>query len=435
MKSCHGKVLVCPFLIGTILLLIIPGTAQAVDADSEARIARLEAAVESLQSELSALKAERSAGTGGQQQFAVDQAYVDGLVSNAMEKNKGKMEPIPDWIYTLKWSGDFRYRHEYIDNDNATSDRTRNRIRARLGLMATLDDEWDVAVRVATGSSDTATSTNQTLDDTFEQKDLWLDRAYADYHPRTIDNLNITMGKIPNPFYQTGGNQLIWDSDVNPEGGAAKYNFDINDELTVYLNGGVFWVDERAAASDASLMGIQGYAKNMFDDGTSLTSGVSYYNFGNVQGKTLTGSAGLLGNSGTAPMTYRYDYDLVEGFVDYGFKYGDMPMLVYANYIDNIAAANNKNDAYSIGVRVNKAKDPGSWEFGYQYHRVESDSVLSAINDADPFDGVVGVTGHRYGLKYQLTKSIQAGVSFFDDDMISDDDDCQKLQFDMLFKF
>jgi Putative porin len=435
MMYYHGKTPIFLLLAGTILLLVMPGTIHATDADSEARIAKLEAAVESLQAELRALKAERTAGS--QQQVAVDQAYVDGLVTNAMDKNKDKMRTIPDWIYTLKWSGDFRYRHEYIDNDNATSDRTRNRIRARLGLMATLDDEWDVGVRIATGDSQPGTSTNQTLDNTFEQKNLWLDRAYADYHPRTIENLNITMGKIPNPFYRTGGNQLIWDSDVNPEGGAAKYNFEVNDEMTAYLNAGVFWVDERAAASDASLMGIQGYAKNLFDDGTSLTGGLSYYNFGNVQGKTLTGSAGLLGNTGLggSTTTYRYDYDLVEGFVDYGFKYDDMPMLVYANYIENVAAANNINNAYSIGLKINKAKDPGSWEFGYQYHRVESDSVLSAINDGDPFNGMVGVTGHRFGLKYQLTKSIQAGASFFDDDMINDDDDCQKLQFDMLFKF
>jgi len=125
----------------------------------------------------------------------------------------------------------------------------------------------------------------------------------------------------------------------------------------------------------------------------------------------------------------------VEGFIDYGFKYGDMPMLVYANYIENVAAPNNSNDAYSMGFKLNKAKKPGSWEFGYQYHRTDSDSVLSAISDGDPFDGVVGVKGHRFGFKYQLTKNIQTAVSFFDNDMLKGNSDYQKLQLDMIFKF
>ncbi|MBN1456368.1 MAG: putative porin [Sedimentisphaerales bacterium] len=434
MKSCHNKVLVYLFLFGVIFLLLTPGTIHAVDAESEARIAKLEAAVESLQAELNALKAERSTGTGGQQ-FTVDQAYVDGLVSNAMEKNKSKMATIPDWIYTLKWSGDLRYRFESIDDDLASRDRKRNRIRARLGLKATLDDEWDVGFRLATGSSDSATSTNQTLDDTFEKKDFWLDRAYADYHPRTIDNLNITMGKIPNPFYLVGDNQLVWDSDLNPEGGAVKYNFEINDQMTAYINGGAFWVDERPAASDTSMMGLQGYVKKMFDNGNSMTGGVTYYNVGNVQGKTLAGSDGMLGNTSTAPLTYRYDYDMVEGFVDYGFKYNDLPMLVYANYIENVAAPDNTNGAYSLGIKVNKAKKPGDWEFGYQYHRIERDAVLSAINDGDLFGGMVGISGSKFSLKNQLTDKIQAGIVYFDDNMLKSDADYHKLRFEMLFKF
>lgn len=126
---------------------------------------------------------------------------------------------------------------------------------------------------------------------------------------------------------------------------------------------------------------------------------------------------------------------MVEGFIDYGFKYDDMPVLVYANYIENVAAPNNASDAYSIGFKLNKAKKPGIWEFGYQYHRTESDSVLSAISDGDPFGGVVGIKGHRFGLKYQLTKNIQTAVSFFDNDMLRGNNDYQKLQLDMIFKF
>jgi Putative porin len=92
---------------------------------------------------------------------------------------------IPDvlkWAAKMQWSGDFRYRYEYIDDGTSAKDRHRSRIRARLGLKAEVNDEWDFGLRVASGTADPV-STNQTLDEAFSSKPLWLDRAYFAYHP------------------------------------------------------------------------------------------------------------------------------------------------------------------------------------------------------------------------------------------------------------
>ncbi|MCK5565585.1 MAG: putative porin [Planctomycetes bacterium] len=419
-------------LLAMIVLAVAPADTKA--ANDDARIRKLEAAVEALQAELATLKAERAVEK--RQQAAIDRQYVDKLVSQAVDKNKRKVGQVPAWVSSIKWRGDFRYRYEFIDDSRRGRTRNRNRIRARLGMKATLDDEWDVGFRIATGDSDTATSANQTLDETFEQKDLWLDRAYADYHPRNIDGLNIVMGKMAIPFYRTGGNQLILDSDVNPEGGALKYRRVLSDNVTAYVNGGAFWLDERSEDEDSSLFGIQGYLKHAFDDGTKMTAGVSYYDFGNVEGKTLSGGSGLLGNTAAADgVSYKYDYNLVEGFADYGFTVSEMPMLVYGNYIENMAASNSANDAYSVGIRINRAKAPGSWQAGYQWLRVENDAVLSTIADSDPLDGTTGVKGHKFGFKYQLTDNIQSGLTYFDCDNLKTDEDYQRLQLDMIFKF
>ncbi len=432
-RYCKRPILL--LLVLAVAIVLVSSPAETKAANDDARIRKLEAAVEALQAELAALKADRSAEK--RRRVAVDQQYVDGLVTKAIDQNKSKVGSVPDWVNSIKWSGDFRYRYEFFDDSSKGRNRNRNRIRARLGMKATLSDEWDVRMRIATGDSDAATSTNQTLDDTFEEKDLWLDRAYADYHPKDVDGLNIVMGKIANPFYRTGGNQLIWDSDVNPEGGALKYSRAISDNDTVYLNAGAFWLDVRSEDEDSSLFAIQGHAKHVFDDGTKLTAGATYYDFGNVEGKALGGSSGMKGNTPATPggSTYKYDYNVLEGFTDYGFKIGDMPMLAYGNYIENMAASNSANDAYSIGIKINNAKVPGSWQALYEWRRVENDAVLSAISDGDVLDGTVGVKGHKLGFKYQFTKNIQGAMTFYDNDNLNNKEDFKRFQLDMIFKF
>ncbi|MBC8218470.1 MAG: hypothetical protein H8E73_08400, partial [Planctomycetes bacterium] len=73
----------------------------------------------------------------------------------ALRTNKIETLRLPtsaDWTQRIKWSGDFRYRHESIDEETTGSvrwkdGRNRHRIRARLMLEAVLNDEWDVAFR------------------------------------------------------------------------------------------------------------------------------------------------------------------------------------------------------------------------------------------------------------------------------------------------
>src|SRR4030042_957601 len=101
----------------------------------------------------------------------------------AEPKKEEQKEPvIPDilkWASKLSWYGDFRYRYEYIDDDSgATEDRHRNRIRARLGLTAKINDEWDLGFRIATRQGEVSgdpVSTNQTFDPAFSKKPIWLD--------------------------------------------------------------------------------------------------------------------------------------------------------------------------------------------------------------------------------------------------------------------
>ncbi|MHC4791534.1 MAG: putative porin, partial [Planctomycetota bacterium] len=302
-------------------------------------------------------------------------------------------------------------------------------------------DEWDLGFRIASGSADPA-STNQTLADSFSSKDLWLDLAYFNWHPLTMPGLNVYGGKMKNPFYKVGKNELIWDGDVNPEGIAAKYVIPFGKYDKLHIGGGGFWVDEDSGGVDTSLWGAQAYLNHAFENGNYLLGGVSYFDYGNIKGRgdlksTWSSSGSFFGNSATGG-TFDSDYDIVEAFGEYGFKVSEMPLAVFGNYAQNIAASTSEDTGWLIGFKLNKAKNPGSWEFRYNYRDLEADAVLGAFADSDFIGGGTDGKGHEFGLAYQLTKRVQAAITYFlneRDRSGTTDDDYRRLQFDLKYKF
>ncbi len=221
MKKKGVKVLGKLILIMLVLAIVAPSIAKADEVgDLKQQLADQQKMLMKLQQRLEQLERRQAAKPAPVSK--VDQKQLELMVSKMFEENKSDFVA-PDWVKSIKPFGDFRYRYESLDNtgDEVGNKRRRNRIRARLGFKAKVNEEWDAIFRIASGSTDTPTSTNQTLDGAFESKDLWLDLAYADWHPESYPGLNVYLGKMKNPFYRVGKNQLIWYSDVNPEGGAA----------------------------------------------------------------------------------------------------------------------------------------------------------------------------------------------------------------------
>jgi hypothetical protein len=366
-------------------------------------------------------------------------------VNKAVEKKQ--TSALPDslkWVENVKISGDLRYRYEGIDSQSGGEwgkSVNRNRIRARLNINGKVNDDVDLGFRLASGAADPV-STNQTLEDSFSSKTLWLDLAYFDWHPKDIKGFDFVGGKMPQPFYRVGNNQLIWDDDLNPEGLAVKYEMPINDNLKAYLNGGGFWVGhaDTASAPQTSLWGIQGYLKNTFEDKSYLLGGMSYYKYGNIQdqndlAKVWKGSSSFFGNTSTSG-NYKYDFEIVEGFAEYGFKLADFPVAVFGDYAHNTAAPSSISNGWLVGTTFNKAKDPGSWQVGYDYRDIDSDAVVGQFNDSDFVGGGTNGKGHRFNLTYQLAKNFQAGLTYFlDEKKNSTEDKYHRLQADLVFKF
>jgi len=407
-------------------LVCIPALAAATRADE---LAELKEQVNMLLARIEQLEARQ------EKQSEIMESRIDQAVE------KKKVEALPDsvkWIENVDIGGDLRYRHESIDSESSGrwgKGRHRHRIRARLGVDGRINDEWDVGFRIASGSSDPS-STNQTLENGFSSKDIWLDLAYFNWHPAAREGLNIYGGKMKNPFYSAGKNQLLWDSDLNPEGIAATHVMPFGEHDKLFINGGAFWAEESASNIDQSLWGVQAYLRHAFEKKRYLLAGAGYFDYGNTKGQaTLFDSTDSYGNTVDASGLYVNDYDIVEGFAEYGLTVTGRPVAVFGNYIRNAAADTSEDTGWLIGCRFNKAKKPGSWELGYNYRDLEADAAIGVFSDSDFIGGGTDGKGHQFGLKYQLVENLQAALTYFLNERGGGDDDYRRLQADLILKF
>ena len=143
---------------------------QAVQAQMQAladRLGKLEAANAALQSENAELKSlvdRRDAETDYLKAQTKDLREESAVANNEIAKVKGA-----DWATKIKGRGDFRYRQENIwqQRVNGTgptaqvddaANRSRQRIRARLGFDAQVTDHVKATLLLATGGTDPRSS-------------------------------------------------------------------------------------------------------------------------------------------------------------------------------------------------------------------------------------------------------------------------------------
>jgi hypothetical protein len=217
------------------LLSVQPLRAQSVS--DNARLEKLERAVEMLQKQNAELKAEISS-------LKKHSAPAPAVVAEGKTKTQvaydGKNyveKPVPDlggskWklfpaITELELFGDARLRYEYrggrlpSDDPNHPNDwqeRERERYRVRLGLHGTVLDDWFFGIRLETGTD--PRSTNVTFGDDssngpFAKNSdaISVGQAYLGY--KGFPGITLTGGKFGVPFVYT---RMVWDDDINVEG-------------------------------------------------------------------------------------------------------------------------------------------------------------------------------------------------------------------------
>jgi len=358
----------------------------------------------------------------------------------------GSLANASNWWEDVKVKGDLRYRHEMIDEQDKDA-RHRHRLRARLGVEGKVNEFTKIGIQLATGSDDPV-STNQTLDDGFTSKNLVLDLAYLKYKPARMPGMEITAGKFKNPFYKPGKSELIWDSDFNPEGGAAKFSRDFEDFNVTFIGSGL-WIDERSSGDDSWIgagMGIFKY--NMNEKKTSFTVGAGYFNYVNAKGFTPFYDGDPMGNSVDIVITdiddddttyaeqYKTEFELLELFAEVSHHVEKIPVTVMFDYVTN-TAADSLDTGWLVGFRAGKTKKPWSWAFRYIYREVERDAVVGTYTDSDFRGGGTDAKGHEIGGSLQLADNTTFNVTYFMNTigLDTDEEDFNRLQVDMQLKF
>ncbi len=260
------------------------------------------------------------------------------VMAKAEKENWASPGAYPEWAQRIHFYGDFRMRYQgnffpggndqadAIDfnaintgspfdlsnaNSNfpptydATQNREQVRLRARLGMDADLSNGLTAGFRIATGSDDSPVSTNQTLGagtGDFSKYSLWLDRAYLKWQ---TPNFAISTGRFDNPFFSP--TDLVWYKELAFDGFSAQAKYEVAPGVTPFVVGGAFPIfnsalnasidtDPSANAAgptetpshDKWLFGAQGGVIAKLDKDITLTAGVAYYDFTNVQGEVST---------------------------------------------------------------------------------------------------------------------------------------------------
>jgi hypothetical protein len=113
-------------------------------------------------------------------------------------------------------------------------------------------------------------------------------------------------------------------------------------------------------------------------------------------------------------------------------------MSFFASYVNNAGTKSDKDTAWLMGTRLNKAQVPGSWELLYNYRDVEADSVSPILDNSDFIGGGTAGRGHKFQAKYQIHKNVQAALTYYlakRDRPAGNDLDHDILQADIIVKF
>lgn len=370
-------------------------------------------------------------GDLAKEQQAAERADAKVVKSDDMVALQQKLA----WAMNTQLKGDVRVRYENIhieDEPDTGRDQDRQRIRARLGAFTQVNPELEAGIQIATGNSSDRRSTNQDLNNAFTKKDLWLDLAYLDYHPLQVPGLKVFGGKMKQPWVSLG--DIIWDGDINPEGGAATYSRKWG-MTELFGSAGYFVlqdnVDGEGRQFEHDLRLYSGQIGTRFYPGDSFkaTVGGSIYAYDNDDQSTV-----LVANGNS-----QNEFRLYEAFGQLDVIGLPLPLSVYGQFVHNSAAQGSDADqdqAWLVGV-MTRVFDVG---VDYNYRDVQRNGVVGAFTDSDFADGYVGSRGHKIKLRYDISKNFAFTTTYFmaESDVASrftDDASVNRLQVDLEGKF
>ena len=377
---------------------------------------------------------------------------------------------MPEWVSSLKLNGDFRGRYEgfFVDQPGFV-ERHRFRYRVRLGVVANMNDNFEVGFRLGSGDLDNGINTgidplsqNQTMQNNASKKGVFIDLAYGKWTP--INNadwsVSTTIGKIENPY---SFSDLVFDSDYTPEGAAVQIVRNLGEKHALSLTGGGFVLDELGGTTqDPYLFGGQARLNSTWTPELTTSLGVAYLAIVNPeQLSNIAEPNGNIGNTRNAAGDLIYDYSPVVFDASATYKLesfpmypGAFPITVAGDYMINDGASSAAdNEGWSAGVKFGKAGKRKTWELSYTYKWLGADAWWEELVDSDsgafytaPYPGSGQGAGYRSGTNVK-GHVVKAAYSPFDTVTLSaraffmervdapTDSETTRLQVDAQWKF
>lgn len=361
-------------LLSAALFMVMSSSAFA-NPPSDSEVADLKAQVQSLRSE----QAERDSRIAGLEAALAKLMDTPVRGESHQEHTRQASSATPLESNTgpsrLNISGDLRVRLQGDYSDDLAPGRESSQVRARIGATYDVSDRVTVGARLVTGDSGDPNSTDVQLSNFNDDLEVSLDQAYIRLN---FNKLNVFGGKFPQPFTRT---DLVWDSDVMPQGVAATYKHPDTYGGQFRANGMFFVVDEQAADSDSTMAGLQfGYQTRAFN-AWSFDTSLGYYDYslGSIAGAD---AGDFRSNLRNPDGTYRSDFNLVNliaGISHSGFS-PSWPMRLTFDLVKNRGAATSADTGYGVDFSAGKSSDVGDVRFTYGYSAVETDAVFAAFS-------------------------------------------------------
>jgi len=410
------------------------------------------------------------------------------VLAQAKAERWAEPNAVPSWLDRIKWEGDLRVRYQnsrydpsnaspidYADaayglsyaatraagftgyddlsgpTANTLEDQTLYRVRARLGMLAKVSDEWSAGIRLATGSATDRVSTNQSMGRDFNKYTVSVDRAYIKYDP--AEWVSAVGGRMPNPFFST---DMMWDEDLNLDGFAATFKPEVgNGSVKPFVTIGAFPIkqDNSPNTSTTWMSGVQAGAKWDLTQHSKLTVGAALYDFSGLEGQREKDSSlgyypglgqyeygtGLRQKGNTLFLT---DYDLELSDPNYGYAqywglaskfrplnltasldlahFDPVHVILTADYVKNTAFDRNEilrrtgvnltdgkdyGYLYKIAVGMPKLEKRHDWQASFAYRYLGSDATVDAFTDSDFGLGGTNLKGYQLGFSYGIDQN------------------------------
>ena len=427
----------------------------------------------------------------GQVDILIEKLVQKGILTNSEakqmvkeidreEKAAKKAAPyayeLPDWINSVKFKGDLRLRHDtqWRETEDDKYSRNRERFRLRLGADVKITETTKVGIRLASGSGYQNT-TNQSFDGHSRGKNIFIDRAYAQWKP--YDFFKIVAGKHKNPLFKSS---LVWDSDVNPEGLSEHFNYKISDNVKLFATFGQWMLEElniKDSDRDPMIFVCQLGTTLMPADNIKFEIAGTYYKFDNLEelewkSGGLSDKEEFLGynHKHSQQMVFDSDGKLLNEFecFEIGAKLSfknflPVPFTIFGDYIVNNEAdvddlvengtnpgdsdpakllaydGDDRDTGWQVGFSFGNKKKKGDWYAKYFYQELEDYAFPAVFVDSDFHGGGTNNKGHCIQGRYFLMDNIQARATGFFTEREEEDKDGKKdedrLQVDMIITF